>query len=148
MGTHRHGALDCVCSHIGAWWGPPAPTFWDHCLEYWCIVGGVVFERGNTERKSFRSNEAFLRLCPCQRYGRWRKFFPAPIQTILPTQREFLREILYTNIAMYHRILTLKLSTCWLIFFSEFLHFLLDTFHSKWAFIKCVLFYVSYQPDL
>ena len=29
--THRHGALDCVCSHIGAWWGPPAPTFWDHC---------------------------------------------------------------------------------------------------------------------
>ena len=33
MGTHRHGALDCVCSHIGAWWGPPAPTFWDHWSE-------------------------------------------------------------------------------------------------------------------
>ena len=30
VGTHRHCALDCVCSHMGAWWWPPAPTIWDH----------------------------------------------------------------------------------------------------------------------
>ena len=37
VGTHRHGALDCVCSHIGAWWGPPTSTFWDHCFRYACM---------------------------------------------------------------------------------------------------------------
>ena len=29
VGTHRHGVLDFVCFHMGAWWGPPDPTFWD-----------------------------------------------------------------------------------------------------------------------
>ena len=59
MGTHRHGALDCVCSHIGAWWGPPAPTFWDHCSR-----GGQVdsdsFEDSIIGCRFFDSSESIL----------------------------------------------------------------------------------------
>ena len=32
--NYPHGALDCVCSHMGAWWGPAAPTFVDHWYIY------------------------------------------------------------------------------------------------------------------
>ena len=42
MGTHRHGTLDCVCSHMGAWWGPPAPTFWDHCFRSNCTLRYLI----------------------------------------------------------------------------------------------------------
>ena len=43
---HRHGVLDCVYSHMGAWWGPPAPPFWDPRVPRLTEITAVPPERG------------------------------------------------------------------------------------------------------